>query len=653
MKVSVLRHGDGRAIYAATGAIVGLLLAAAVVWLATMDGGSPEAVRDVLAVALALWALGWVLAPVWGGGPVLRPENFTLLPLRPRTLSAGLLGAALVGIGPAVTTLAFTSLVVYGARLGLIAALLGVWALVAQLLLVVLASLVVGRVRGALEASRPGAAVSGVVTGLMLVLSQSGWVVLVALGAVLETGFSAPVPGILRALPTSWGILAVSDAGAGRWWSAGGWIVAQVLVLGVLFALWTRTVQAAPGRRATITGPDGAHVWAAPRRLPPTFAAVLERELRTWWRDPARVQVLTVAPVFGVLTVAAFLPFGATVLLPWTSALAVIMMVVSTTNPYGQDGTGLWLTLSVPSAPRADIRGRQLAWVLVTAPMAVLLTILAASVYGPSPAWAWATAVMLSLLGAGAGAHVYLGVAFLAPGKDPHREKGGPLDHPDVTGPAFTAFFATLLAPLPALGPLALMGTDPPLWAGVAAGAVVGAGWYFLLGVVAERRLEQTGPELLLTMRTGKAQQPDTTSTLDALPAARQRALWAWIIAGTIALIPQAIVPAVMKLTDSVAPVWFLALHLPQRWQWPTVAAMVVFRGGRLPAGGTPVPPCHAEHGFCQGFWRVTQRHCAQLPQVTTGHGQAMSEAHAPGESDGKLARSICTGRQSRRSTVD
>lgn len=573
LKLAVLRHREGRSPYATTGTALGILLAVGTVWLATMAGGAPGAVAEVLAVVLALWALGWLLAPVWGAAPVLRPESFALLPLRPRALAAGLLGAALVGVGPAVTLLALMAVVVHGARLGPAGALVGAWAAVGQLLLVVLASLLAGRARGALAASRPGGVVSGVLTAVMLVLSQSGWVVLVALGAVLETGFGSPVTQVLRALPTSWAVLAAGAAGEGRWGEVAGLLAAQLLVVVALFAAWCRAVAATPRRGSGIRGPARSRPWTPPV-LAPSLAAVVGRELRGWWREPARLQVLVAAVVFAVLTAAAFLPFGTTVLVPWVAPLAVLMMMVSTTNPYGQDGTGLWLTLTVPGAARADVRGRQLSWLVLAVPLALVLVAVTVALDGSSPAWGWVLAVTGSLLGAGAGTHVYLGVASLVP--EPHRAAA---DRPgaDVTGPAFTAFFAALGAPLPALGVLALAGTTPTPWAGALAGLLTGAAWSALLGSAADRRLARTGPELLLTMRAGRT-APAATDTwvLDALPPGRQRALWAWVIVGTIALVPQAVVPAVMKLTDSVAPVWFLALHLPLRWQWPTIGLMVV-----------------------------------------------------------------------------
>ena len=51
---------------------------------------------------------------------MLRAEHFALTPVPPRRLAVGLLGAAFAGIATAVTLLAFISLVVFGARLGVL-----------------------------------------------------------------------------------------------------------------------------------------------------------------------------------------------------------------------------------------------------------------------------------------------------------------------------------------------------------------------------------------------------------------------------------------------------------------------------------------------------------------------------------------------------
>jgi ABC-2 type transport system permease protein len=70
---------------------------------------------------------------------------------------------------------------------------------------------------------------------------------------------------------------------------------------------------------------------------------------------------------------------------------------------YGEDGTAFWLTRMVSGVERADVRGRQVAWLLVVGPAMVVLTV----------------ALM-----------AWVSVARPVPEKDPHL-RAGPFDTGD------------------------------------------------------------------------------------------------------------------------------------------------------------------------------------------------------------------------------
>ncbi|MGH2588058.1 MAG: hypothetical protein ACRDJE_24320, partial [Dehalococcoidia bacterium] len=116
MKLTILRHttrGD-RVDWFVTVASLGLALAigtvvAAVLW------------PDLLPALLAAWMLGWIFLPLFSGGgnETLRPEFFSMLPIPPRRLAAGLFAASFAGMAPLVSLIAFAALIVFGARLGL------------------------------------------------------------------------------------------------------------------------------------------------------------------------------------------------------------------------------------------------------------------------------------------------------------------------------------------------------------------------------------------------------------------------------------------------------------------------------------------------------------------------------------------------------
>ena len=93
------------------------------------------------------------------------------------------------------------------------------------------------------------------------------------------------------------------------------------------------------------------------------------------------------------------------------------------------------------------------------------------------------------------------------------------------------------------------------------------------LGRAAQRQLARRGPELLQLMRSGKA--PAEAATAPAV-------VWLAVSVGMIALFPQAMVPAVMKLSGDIARVWFLALYMPGPLQWPTIAFMATLGIGAL-----------------------------------------------------------------------
>ncbi len=578
MKLAILRRvaTGSRANWMVTGGLLGALAAFGTIGVATIQGTSLTTVLDLLAVVLAIWAFGWMLGPAWVGEPVLRAEHFAPLPVPRRKLAVGLLGAAFVGITTAVTLVAFASTVVLATRLGgVLPVVLSVPATLLQLTLVVLLSRLTARMFGALSRSRAGAATTAVITAAMLVVASSGWIVFVAIDSVLTNGFSTAFSTVVRALPSSWGLVAI-DAAARRDWVMTVLPLAGLVVLvGLLVVAWGRVLGPPRLGRPAVRGTAGR-----PARAGGATGSIYLKELRTWWRSPLRVQNLVVPPVFAVLSCLVPLAFGSTALLPFTGALTALMGAATSANLYGQDGTALWMNLVAPGTEDSDVRGRQLAWLTLFGPLSVVLAVLGTVLSGHLELWPWASAATAGVLGAGLGLVPLIGITQLAPGPDPHRSRYSPMDHGDATGGAFAMLFAALVLTVPALVPV-IIGTvldnDQVRVAGVAVGVVTGLFYFSVLGRVAVRRLAARGPELLYLMRAGKEPQENVaadTSVLKAMPKARQRLLWGTFGLGCIALFPQALVPMVMKLSGDIAKVWFLALYLPDAWQWPTIALM-------------------------------------------------------------------------------
>lgn len=598
MKLTALRHAltGRRATWMVTGGLIGLVLAAATLALSALSVARPAVLADVLGLVYALWLIGWIVAPLWAGGAsVLRADHFLLLPIARHRLASGLLGAAFVGIGPAVTVLAFASLPLYAARLGVASTLVALPALGLQLLLVVVVGQVTSRVFSTAMQSRGGAAMSAVLFAALLVVAQSGWIVFVAIvqsGVLsLRTGLAPGLSGVVRALPSSWGLVAVEAARRSDWLLAAGALAGLAGLIALLLLWWGRLL-GAPGRaRAPVRGSRGRVTTDSTRtqgwRPAGRTAAVVVKELRTWWRDPARTATLVLAPAWALmtgllpLTLHALTPY-ATALLPWTGAGLVLMAASASANLYGQDGTALWLTLLIPGAAQPDVRGRQMAWLLVFAPGALAAAIILTAFSGQAWAWPWVCALLPALLGGAAGLWVWAAVVALAPGPDPRHGGDSLLDRPSG-GMAYPLFWLAMLPAVPASAVVlagTLLHSTVPRWSGVPVGLASGVLLAWGLGHIAARRLEERGPELLHLMRSGTpsgAQTKDARSSVfDTMSQGTRVRVVLLAMLGSIALFPQGLMPILLTLSGSQTRVWFLALYLPTAWRWPVIVGMIL-----------------------------------------------------------------------------
>lgn len=576
MKLAILRHSmtGGKAVWMIIGGVLGIVLAVATIWLSLFDGFGTAVVADLLAATYLVWALGWVVGPVWGGSSVLRTDHFALLSVPRGRLAVGLLGAAFVGVTTAVTLLAFLSLVTYGARLGVLPALVAVPAVVLQLVFVVLLSRVCTAVFGVVAKSRPGAAFTGALIAGMIVLAQSGWMVIVAIqvSGVLSTGFGAGFATTVRAVPSGWGLVAVEAAGRGEWVTAFGALAGLALVIVLLLFGWSRSLGAARRARVTVRGTD--HAPARGGVLSGRTGAVVRKELRTWWRDPLRTQTVSVPLVWALGTALLPLTFGEVLLLPWAAPALAVMAGAAAANLYGQDGTALWMTL-LTGSEREDLRGRQIAYLIVFAPIALVVAVAFTLWSGLHWAWPWVLALTPAMLGGAAGLGALISVVALAPGPDAHKRPDNPLEHGDTTGQANLMFWGGLLMAIPPAAVL-IVGTvrdDVVLrWLAVPVGVATGVLLAWWLGRLAIGRLLARGPELLFLMRTGRS----SNAVRIEMP---KREAWlavaCWTF-GSIALFPQGVVPIIFMLTGVDVRSWFLALYLDDAFAWIVAGAMVL-----------------------------------------------------------------------------
>jgi hypothetical protein len=87
------------------------------------------------------------------------------------------------------------------------------------------------------------------------------------------------------------------------------------------------------------------------------------------------------------------------------------------------------------------------------------------------------------------------------------------------------------------------------------------------------------GPRLSMDVaKEGVAARLAGTAPRHLLPMACLTLCW-------IPIFPQGLVPAIMKLTESPTRSWFVALYLPDAYQWPLIAAMLALGLAMLRAG--------------------------------------------------------------------
>jgi ABC-2 type transport system permease protein len=557
---------------------------------------------------------------------MVRAEHFALIPVPPRRLAVGLLGTAFAGITTAVTLLAFISLVVFGARLGVLPALVAVPVVVLQLVLVVLLSRLAVTVFGQVARSRIGSAVVGVLVAGLLILSQSGWMLAVAVrtSGLLSTGVTPAFATLVRALPSGWGLYAVEAAGRSDWLTAVGVLAGLAAAIALLLLAWSWKLGSPRAARATIRGARRVRI----RRAGPLSGAVGGRQGAAYLvARPASGADDSCQPAVGArhVPVAADLRLEGTAALGWPGHGADGGHLVGQpvrprrNRPVADPGD--------PGAERNDVHGRQRAFLFLFGPVVTVAAVALTALAGPAWTWPWVLALTPALLGGGIGLLAWMSIAALAPSPDPHRRPDNPMDNAGGTGPTYVMFWVASLPCLPAVG-MVLAGTllhsAPLRWAGIPVGAAVGVLLYAWLGHAGYRRLEARGPELLLKMRAGRSsRQPRAAAATRAGASARGAAtiqmprkqgaiIGLGIPLGAILLFPQGIVPAVLKLAHGRERIWFLPLYLPKPLQWPACFVMIIL--------GVAV--------YCYVLWTMRQlKKSSREPRAGKGGGRSLKSA--------------------------
>ncbi|MVA74674.1 hypothetical protein GC722_01295 [Auraticoccus sp. F435] len=535
MKFAMLRHSPSG--LRRTGWVAGAVLVLAS-WAGVALAADDRVRGEVLLLLTACWAVGAVLGPVLMSGPgVLRADYFTLLPLDRSRLALGLLAAVFPGVASGYLLLAGLAVVLHAALLDLRTVVVAVpAALLAWVVVLTLARVVYAAVGSAMR-SWLGVEVSGLQFGLILGGMLAGWMVVAraveSVPQLLTRGLPAPaLVEVLSWAPTSWPVLAVEQAAAGRWGAALGWLAALAVLAALLLggaAVLLRPHLGSRSSRRRRRRPLASDWRTAWRWMPAgALGAVLGKELRQWWRDPWRALELRSSVYTGLVTgLLAWVSRDFAPVAPLAGLAVALMICLGGCNLYGQDGSAVWISVVNERAGtvRAEVRGRQLALLLLFAPPALVVSV--ALVLLSRAGWAWPVllAGLPALFGVASGVAVLLSAVGVSPGVDPRRRVGPNDAGGDLGLQAQLALWGTVALVLPTVaavlvGALALPAWGP--WLAVGIGLLNGVLGYWLLGRAAVGYLSGRLPVVYTRIRYQRLEQP-VAGTLGWLEASSQR----------------------------------------------------------------------------------------------------------------------------------
>lgn len=460
---------------------------------------------DVLATLTFGWLLGWVAGPVLtGDDATLRLDYFKLLPIPVRKLAYAMMGSAFANVSLVFSLIAFSGLIAWGAQFGFATVLVAIAAVLLNLVLAVVSSVVAIAIFGPIISSRRGrdfgAFLVAVVITLMSLASS-----LVPFAAKKLTGGKSPVlSAIVRILPSGWGATAVDSARKGEWGLTALALGGLVVLIGALVLAWPallqrRLLMSTRGSTKAAKRVRAGHPSNRKPILPATpLGGVIGKELHLYSRAMLRSLSFLISLMVGVLACVIPSLSGSTVMLPFAGALFTVIAAATFTNLYGDEGSALWLILVTPGVERADVRGRQVAWLLAVGPIGMLLTLVLTAVSGQTWVWPWVLAGEPALIGGAAGLLIWVSVLTMFP----LTAEGSPTPQRQLKVNIMLP--VTALTTVPALA-LLLAGqathSAALKWTAVPVGILTGVLLAWGLGRVAYRKLQTQGPELFYRIR--------------------------------------------------------------------------------------------------------------------------------------------------------
>jgi ABC-2 type transport system permease protein len=301
--------------------------------------------------------------------------------------------------------------------------------------------------------------------------------------------------------PFAWGVRAAVDVVRGHPGAGAAYAVGSLLATAAMVAL--SSVLVARIHRSEIVSSSGPSRGRARMLLPGALGALVEKDLRAGWRDPA----IRAAFLIGLVGPLVFLFFLSRARGAWSGAPLLILATFIGISPFGTNAFGLErrgvsLLLSFPIARWKILLAKNVGALLLRAPSVVVMLAAGLSV---APARFLPAAAVLALvtLTMSAGMDNFLSVLFPTPvpppGGNPYGAMSGSRGFgAAMVGAALLGVVLLLCAPFAVLVWLPVLMGTPSLWTLTLPLALLGAAAvYTMLILGAERLLLSREPELL------------------------------------------------------------------------------------------------------------------------------------------------------------
>ena len=473
--------------------------------LRALAAGSPGSLPMVIGGGASAIGFLWAMSPVLTGIALSESHDMSRLmhfPVERRVLAASSLVANLLQ-PPALAQapfLAAVSAALSGSLLVFPLVLLG---LGLSVLFAMALAQVVGLALHGLSRSRRFQDLA-IFAGLGIGFLVSMLPLLMIAGGIRSFRPLLSVAAFLEWLPFAWGARAAVHAGRGEMLPAAAW--AGAACLAILAALLTSAVLIEKIYRGDLDlgAAGGAGRRTARMALPGALGALVEKDLRSAWRDPslrATLLMSLLGPVFMLLFLsqAQFSGRAGTTVLVLASFVG---LQAFGGNALGLERRGLGLLLSFPIARWRVLLAKNMAALLFRLPG--LLTLLLAALFtAPLQLAPVAVTIAAGTFAVAAGMDNIFSILFPitapAPGKNPLAQSSGGRGLGAALMSAAFLIGATLLsAPFTALAWLPLLLKTPLLWLASLPLALAGAlAVYAMLVAAAARLLERREPEVL------------------------------------------------------------------------------------------------------------------------------------------------------------